>query len=214
MVEFIDSKYLLPSHTSGFRKGDSTTTALLKIRDDIIKAMNRGEVTIMVFADFSKAFDTVHFDIIMKLHSMGFSAQFLRWIMSYLTEKQQYVQTDDKRSGNKIQILVSHRVQSWDPFCLTFMSLTPQTTWVLCVPTTNMCKAKKSSNGSKSNERLTQESGMLVLITRSQTKIACDLNKCTIDNDNEPWMLFQGCWHSFHEQCRDDSSFCPICKKH
>ena len=68
--------------------------------DDIIKAMNRGEVTIMVFADFSKAFDTVHFDIIIrKLYSMGFCAQFVRWIMSYLTEIQQYVQIDDKRSG-------------------------------------------------------------------------------------------------------------------
>ena len=100
MAEFIDSKHLLPSHMSGFRKGNSTTTALINIRDDIIKAMNRGEVTIMVFADFSKAFDTVHFDIIIrKLHLMGFSTQFLRWMMSYLTERQQYVQIDDKKSG-------------------------------------------------------------------------------------------------------------------
>ena len=100
MAEFIDSKHLLPSHMSGFRKGHSTTTALINIRDDIIKAMNRGEVTIMVFADFSKAFDTVHFDIIIrKLHLMGFSTQFLRWMMSYLTERQQYVQIDDKKSG-------------------------------------------------------------------------------------------------------------------
>ena len=61
--------------------------------------MHRGEVTIMVFADFSKAFDTVHFDIIIrKLHLMGFSQQFLRWIMNYLKGRQQYVQIDDKRS--------------------------------------------------------------------------------------------------------------------
>ena len=98
MVQFIDSEHLLPSHVSGFRRGHSTTTALISIRDDIIKAMHRGEVTIMVFADFSKAFDTVHFDIIMrKLHSMGFSQQFLRWMMNYLKGRQQYVQID-KRS--------------------------------------------------------------------------------------------------------------------
>ena len=30
---------------------------------------------------------------------MGFSTQFLRWMMSYLTERQQYVQIDDKKSG-------------------------------------------------------------------------------------------------------------------
>ena len=99
MVQFIDSEHLLPSHVSGFRKGHSTTTALISIRDDIIKAMHRGEVMIMVFADFSKAFDAVHFDIIIrKLHFMGFSQQFLRWIMNYLKERQQYVQIDDKRS--------------------------------------------------------------------------------------------------------------------
>ena len=59
----------LPSHVSGFRKGHSTTTALISIRDDIIKAMHRAEVMIMVFADFSKAFDTVHFDILLSLLS-------------------------------------------------------------------------------------------------------------------------------------------------
>ena len=36
--------------------------------------MHTGEVTIMVFDDYIKAFDTVHFDIIIrKLHFMGFS---------------------------------------------------------------------------------------------------------------------------------------------
>ena len=101
MVQFIDSEHLLPLHISGSCSGHSTTTALISIRDDIIKAMHREVVTIMVFADFSKAFDTVHFDIIIrKLHSMGFSQQFLRWMMNYLKGRQQYVQIDDKRSEN------------------------------------------------------------------------------------------------------------------
>lgn len=98
MINFIESGNLLSPHVSSFRKGLSTTTALIGIRDDIIKAMNRGEVTIMVFADFSEAFDTAHFDIIKrKLHSMGFSKQFLLWVMNYLTGRQQYVQIDDKK---------------------------------------------------------------------------------------------------------------------
>ena len=99
LVDFIETEHLLPIRMSRFRKGHSTVTTLIDIRDDIIKAMSRGEITIMVLADFSKAYNTIHFDILIKkLRKMGFSHQFLRWIMSYLTERQQYVQVDDTRS--------------------------------------------------------------------------------------------------------------------
>ena len=42
---------------SGFRKSHSTTAILLKLHYDILKSMNRGEITVAIFADFSKAFD-------------------------------------------------------------------------------------------------------------------------------------------------------------
>jgi hypothetical protein len=54
LVEHIDSQKLLKENISGFRKGHSTTTVLLDIRDDVLRAMKRGEVTLMVLADFSK----------------------------------------------------------------------------------------------------------------------------------------------------------------
>ena len=59
MQEFIYNHRLLHDTQSGFRKGHSTTTALLKFKDDISKAMKKGEITLAVFADFSKAFNTV-----------------------------------------------------------------------------------------------------------------------------------------------------------
>ena len=59
LVEHIDSQKLLKENISGFRKGHSTTTVLLDIRDDALRAMKRGEVTLMVLADSSKAFDTI-----------------------------------------------------------------------------------------------------------------------------------------------------------
>ena len=57
----IDEQSLLLPSVSGFMKGQSTTTVLLGIRDDLIRAMKRGEVIMMVMADYSKAFDTVRF---------------------------------------------------------------------------------------------------------------------------------------------------------
>ena len=65
---------------SGFRKGHSTTTTMLKLKDDIVKAMKRGEITLAIFADYSKAFDTVNFEILInKLYKLNFCRTFLHW---------------------------------------------------------------------------------------------------------------------------------------
>lgn len=60
LVSFIDAQSSFSENVSGFRKGHSTTTTVLGIRDDI-RVMKRGEVTLMVLADYSKAFDTISF---------------------------------------------------------------------------------------------------------------------------------------------------------
>ncbi len=88
----VDELSLLAPRMSGFRKRHSTTSVLLGIRDDLIRAMKRGEVTMMVCADFSKAFDTVRFKLVLeKMHAMGFSNNFLMWMTNYLTERRQDV---------------------------------------------------------------------------------------------------------------------------
>ena len=84
---------------SGYRKGHSSITLLLKLQDDIQKAMNRNEVTLSLFADYSKAFDTVsHKVLLRKLHSLQFSQSSLHLMNSYLSNRKQFVQIDDKRS--------------------------------------------------------------------------------------------------------------------
>ena len=99
ILVFIEKQALLASSISGYRKGHSTTTVLMGIRDDIIRAMKKGEVTLMVCADYSKAFDTVQFKAVLaKLHEMGFSKSFLLWVLSYLSERRQLVQIDDNLS--------------------------------------------------------------------------------------------------------------------
>ena len=84
---------------SAYKKGHNTTTVLLAMRDDILQAMQRGEVTMAVLADFSKAFDTVAYETVLKkMHSIGFSKDYLRWLISYLTGRQRFVQIDDNVS--------------------------------------------------------------------------------------------------------------------
>ena len=82
LISYIDELSLLTPSISCFRKGHSTVTALLGIRDEILRAMKRpglpacrrllkeiggvctqamkrDEVRLMVFTDYSKAFNTV-----------------------------------------------------------------------------------------------------------------------------------------------------------
>jgi hypothetical protein len=83
MTSFCENESVLGATISGFRKGHSTATVLMGIRDDFLKAMKKGEVTLMMMADFTNAFDTVHYKtLIAKLSSLGFSKTFLRWLIN------------------------------------------------------------------------------------------------------------------------------------
>ena len=62
--------------------------------------MSKGELTLSVYSDYSKAFDTVqHHTIIQKLHKIGFSTSALKWFISYLGNRSQYVQVNDSKSA-------------------------------------------------------------------------------------------------------------------
>ena len=45
-----------------------------------------------ILAYFSKEFDTVAYGTVLKkMHKVGFSKSYLRWVTSYLTERKQFV---------------------------------------------------------------------------------------------------------------------------
>ena len=64
LCNFFEKESLYTTTQSGFRKGHSTTTILLKIRDDIKCAMNKSEVILAILIDYSKAFDTIDQNIL------------------------------------------------------------------------------------------------------------------------------------------------------
>ena len=92
MTSFCESESVLPDTISSLRKGHSTNTVLMGMRDDLLRAMKKGEVTVMVLADLSKAFDTVNYKVLItKLSTLGFSKPFLRWLNSYLSDRSHFV---------------------------------------------------------------------------------------------------------------------------
>ena len=63
MLHYFNQHEILQESITGYRKGLFTTALLLRIGDDIIKAMKKGEINLIEFADFSKAFDTVDYKL-------------------------------------------------------------------------------------------------------------------------------------------------------
>ena len=67
LCDYIEESFIYSNNQSGFRKNHSTNTLLMKMKDDILNALEKGEVTIAVLTDFSKAFDTVDYTILIIL---------------------------------------------------------------------------------------------------------------------------------------------------
>ncbi|CAD6222023.1 GSCOCG00005289001-RA-CDS, partial [Cotesia congregata] len=85
VVEYLEENNLLDKYQSGFRKFHSTQSALLKVTEDIRCAIDRGELTLLVLFDLSKAFDYVNPKVILvALFELGFSIETVTWFLSYL----------------------------------------------------------------------------------------------------------------------------------
>ena len=83
---------MLAEQQYGFRKKHSTEYAAVKLVDHISKEMESGKTPCALFIDLSKAFDTLSFDILIrKLRHYGVTDTDLRLLISYLTNRKQYV---------------------------------------------------------------------------------------------------------------------------
>ena len=62
--------------------------------------MKSSKVTIVIFTDYSKTFDTIYFSILLKkMYTLNFSKHFLYWIFNYLTDRRHFAQTDSSISN-------------------------------------------------------------------------------------------------------------------
>lgn len=95
--------YLLSIYQSGFRKNCGTATALAKVTDDIRSSLDRGQVSVLVFLDFSKAFDNVdHHILLSKLKSQfKFSARTCDLLHSCLSARTIKVKIDNDISEER-----------------------------------------------------------------------------------------------------------------
>jgi Reverse transcriptase (RNA-dependent DNA polymerase) len=97
----VEDNGLLNRFQSGFRSKHSTSTALLKITNDLLKASESKMLSILVLLDFSKAFDSVDHQILCdKLaHQFNFTTSAVNLIRSYLSDRVQLVNVNGAASS-------------------------------------------------------------------------------------------------------------------
>ena len=80
-------------YQSAYRRGHSTETALLSIKNQIHLSLARGEATTVVLLDQSTAFDTIDHDKLLDCLRKWFSVggRCLDWFKSYLSDRTQCI---------------------------------------------------------------------------------------------------------------------------
>ena len=92
LVQYIEDNNLDEKLQSAYKKLHSTETALLRVHDDILRAVDRGG-TVVLLLDLSAAFDTVYHGLLLHRLNTPFSikGKVLAWFKSYLTDRSQFV---------------------------------------------------------------------------------------------------------------------------
>ena len=100
IMSVIDEHDLLDPFQSAYRANHSLETALLRVNNDILRAMDSGKVTALVLLDLSAAFDTVDHNILLtRLRTdIGVSGAALRWCESYLRNRSTCVRVGNSSS--------------------------------------------------------------------------------------------------------------------
>ena len=93
LTQHISENSLLELMQSAYRSGHSTETALLKVKADLLHAIDHQEVVCLILLDPSLGFDTVdHCILLQRLEvCFGIKESALEWIRSYLTGRTQKV---------------------------------------------------------------------------------------------------------------------------
>ena len=93
LSKHMDTHALLESFQSAYKPHHNVESALIRVHSDILQAMDRQRVVVLVLLDISAAFDTIDHRVLLHRlsHDLGVAGTALRWFQSYLEDRTQSV---------------------------------------------------------------------------------------------------------------------------
>ena len=99
LTDYLEANNILYKHQYGYLRNNSTFHPMIHFLNKISEASNKGELTIGVFCDLQRAFDTCSHSIMAKkLEKAGIKGTELLWFKNYLANRQQFVSVNGKDS--------------------------------------------------------------------------------------------------------------------
>ena len=106
LVDYLEENNLYETFQSAYKKHHSVETALIRVQNDIVPAIDNHCCVILVLLDLSAAFDTVNHSILLErlVTRYGIGGIALEWSRSYLSNRKSFVSVknglSDPRSLN------------------------------------------------------------------------------------------------------------------
>ena len=121
IVDYFNEHLLFTDAQHGYRRDRSTETALTVITDKLYRAMDNGEVSVLVLLDLSKCFDVIsHEKLLEKLHLYGIDAPWLRHYLHGHSQQVKIRNTDGSYTFSKSLPITTGVYQGGSLSCLLF----------------------------------------------------------------------------------------------
>ena len=88
MIKFLNKNGIITTSQFGFRTNSSTDLAITSFYDKLLNNSNKNKITVSLFLDLKKAFDSVDHQLpLKKLYHYGFRGPVFKLLQSYLNQR-------------------------------------------------------------------------------------------------------------------------------